>query len=190
MFRLLVGLGNPGARYRETRHNVGFAAVERLLVLAGARWDWADSSAVCAEIALAGVELTLMKPLTYMNLSGEAVRSVARKRGLASSEILVYLDDVALDLGRIRLRERGRAGGHRGLDSIVSELESTDIPRVRIGVGCDPPPEELAEFVLQPFTHAEKPIVERTLDRVVEATTSILEQGMTKAMSKYNAVES
>jgi len=188
LFRLLVGLGNPGARYRGTRHNVGFDIVERLVDSTRAAWRWASSEAVAADAVIDGVSVTLMKPLTYMNLSGRAVGAFADAHALDPAEILVYFDDVALSLGRIRIRERGRAGGHRGLESVIEALGSEDVPRVRFGVGTETPPENLAEFVLQPFTDQERPRLEKTLGIAVEATSAILNEGMAKAMSRYNAV--
>ena len=188
MLRLLVGLGNPGARYRGTRHNVGFDIVERLAGAAGTPWDWASHDAVAKDVVLAGVPVILMKPLTYMNLSGGAVSRLAESRGLSASEILVYLDDVSLSLGRIRIRERGSAGGHRGLESILDAVGSKEVPRFRFGVGSQDPPLDLAEFVLAPFSKVETPVFERTLDVAVDATSAILQEGMPKAMSRFNAV--
>jgi PTH1 family peptidyl-tRNA hydrolase len=188
--RLLVGLGNPGPRYRGTRHNVGFAAVDRILETSGGRWSQATSSAVRAETELEGREIVLMKPLTYMNRSGVPVAEWARVNSVARTEILVYFDDIALPLGRIRLRERGTDGGHRGLSSVLGELGGTDVPRVRIGIrpeGEEAGPEELADFVLSPFTDEESRVVDDVLDRVVAATRVVLAEGMVKAMSRYNS---
>jgi PTH1 family peptidyl-tRNA hydrolase len=144
-----------------------------------------------------------MKPLTYMNLSGGPVSEWARAHSIERTEVLVYLDDVALPLGRLRLRERGSDGGHRGLASVLSSLGGTDVPRVRIGIqpiatSAEPPifareKEELADFVLAPFADVEKPVVCDVLARVVSATRMILsesEGGMGKAMSIYNAPSS
>ena len=134
MPRLLVGLGNPGRRYEGTRHNVGFEAVDRILSSAGGRWDRevevaADVPASIAEAEIEGRRVTFMKPLSYMNLSGEPVREWARAHSIERTEVLVYLDDVALPLGSLRLRERGTGGGHNGLLSVLESLGGTDVPR-------------------------------------------------------------
>jgi PTH1 family peptidyl-tRNA hydrolase len=188
--RLLLGLGNPGPRYRRTRHNVGFDAVDRILESAGARWPENGGAAVRAEAEIAGRRVTLMKPLGYMNRSGGPVGEWARENAVARTEILVYYDDVALPLGSLRLRERGTDGGHNGLASVIEELGGTDVPRVRIGIRPRDPSwrvSDLAEFVLSPFTTEERTTVDEALERVVEATRMVLAEGMSKAMSRYNA---
>ena len=208
MPRLLVGLGNPGRRYEGTRHNVGFDAVDRILSSVGGRWGASDDLAaeLRASIAKAEIEgrpVTLMKPLTYMNLSGEPVSEWARAHSIERTEVLIYLDDVALPLGSLRLRERGTDGGHNGLASVLELLGGTDVPRVRIGIrprgregsegseSAEIRAGELADFVLAPFTEEERPVVDDVLSRVVSATRMILSApsagGMDKAMSLYNA---
>ncbi|MGH9388146.1 MAG: aminoacyl-tRNA hydrolase, partial [Vicinamibacteria bacterium] len=138
MPRLLVGLGNPGRRYEGTRHNVGFDAVDRILSSVGGHWgkpeERAGDPASIAEAEIEGRRVTLMKPLSYMNLSGEPVSEWARAHSIERTDVLVYLDDVALPLGRVRLRERGTDGGHNGLASVLGSLGGTDVPRVRIGI--------------------------------------------------------
>jgi PTH1 family peptidyl-tRNA hydrolase len=197
--KLLVGLGNPGRRYEGTRHNVGFDAVDRILESFGGRWGKRDDVAAEAEAEIEGRPVTFMKPLTYMNLSGEPVSAWARAHSIERTEVLVYLDDMALPLGKLRLRERGSDGGHRGLASVLSSLGGTDVPRVRIGIrppgteGGEARIEELADFVLAPFTAEERPVVDEVLLRVVSATRMILSEddgGMRKAMSLYNAAPS
>lgn len=199
MPKLLVGLGNPGRRYEGTRHNVGFDAVDRILESFGGRWGKRDDVAAEAEAEIEGRPVTFMKPLTYMNLSGEPVSAWARAHSIERTEVLVYLDDMALPLGKLRLRERGSDGGHRGLASVLSSLGGTDVPRVRIGIrppgteGGEAGIEELADFVLAPFTAEERPVVDEVLLRVVSATRMILSEddgGMRKAMSLYNAAPS
>lgn len=187
MLRLLLGLGNPGPRYEGTRHNVGFEALDRILAVTEGRWTGSTSDAVEAETVLQGRPITLMKPLTYMNRSGGPAARWVRERGASPSEVLVYLDDVDLPLGTIRLRPKGGSGGHRGLASLLEELGAVEVPRLRIGIGTDDPPEDLAAFVLAPFDERERPLVEATLDRVAEATSMVMTQGISKAMSRYNA---
>ncbi len=172
----------------------------------GGRWGKGDELAgdptSIAEAEIEGRRVTLMKPLTYMNLSGAPVGEWARAPSIERTEVLVYLDDVALPLGSLRLRERGTEGGHNGLRSVLESLGGTDVPRVRIGIrpnvlegpeSQDGRLEELADFVLAPFTAEERPLVDDVLSRVVSATRMILSegtQGMAKAMSLYNAVPS
>ena len=171
----------------------------------GTREDLApEAPASIAEAEIEGLRVTLMKPLTYMNLSGEPVSEWARAHSIERTEVLVYLDDVALPLGSLRLRERGTDGGHNGLASVLESLGGTDVPRVRIGIrprapegseekdGHELRAEELRDFVLAPFTAEERPKVDDILSRVVSATRMILSEGggMRKAMSLYNAAPS
>ncbi|HSF18620.1 MAG TPA: aminoacyl-tRNA hydrolase [Vicinamibacteria bacterium] len=185
--RLLVGLGNPGSRYEGTRHNVGFEAVDRLLRAAGGRWKRATSTGVSAEIVLEGCPLTLLKPLTYMNLSGGSVRAWVDSLAIDRSAVLVYVDDVALPLGRLRLRPGGSSGGHRGLQSIIDALRGEDFPRMRIGIHPEATLERLEDFVLSRFSDDETKTVNHVLDRVVAATRTVLTEGMAKAQSLFNA---
>ena len=190
-----MGLGNPGRRYEGTRHNVGFEAVDRILSSVGGRWDRDEAPASIAEAEIEGRRVTLMKPLSYMNLSGEPVMEWAQAHSIERTDVLVYLDDVALPLGRLRLRERGTDGGHNGLASVLSSLGGTDVPRVRIGIQPAVPraEENLVDFVLAPFAAEERPLVDDVLSRVVSATRMILSagpEGMVKAMSVYNAAPS
>ena len=188
VLRLFVGLGNPGPRYEGTRHNVGFEAVDRILESGGGRWSGASADSVTAETKLEGHRLTLLKPLTYMNLSGDPVARSARELSIVPEEILVCYDDVALPLGTLRLRERGSDGGHRGMRSILEELGSLDVPRLRIGIAPEaPPPQGLVDFVLERFRPDERKGVDEALERVVLATRAILKDGMAKAQSLYNA---
>ncbi len=192
--RLLVGLGNPGSRYVGTRHNLGFEAVDRIARGARADWEQSSSKALVAEGTFAGKTILLAKPLTYMNLSGGAVLELTRSRGLAANELLIFIDDIALPLGALRIRERGSAGGHKGLASVLAALgeEEEDVPRVRLGIRPrgieegDAEGDDLSEFVLDRFTADERPIVEELLQRTVEATRTLLTDGMARAMSSFN----
>jgi PTH1 family peptidyl-tRNA hydrolase len=174
---------------------VGFEAVDRILSSVGGRWDRDEAPASIAEAEIEGRRVTLMKPLSYMNLSGKPVMDWALAHSIERTDVLVYLDDVALPLGRLRLRERGTDGGHNGLASVLSSLGGTEVPRVRIGIRPAVPrgEENLADFVLAPFTPDERPLVDDVLSRVVSATRMILSagpEGMVKAMSVYNAAPS
>ena len=203
--RLLVGLGNPGPRYAGTRHNLGFEAVDRIAREARAGWHEGRSKTLVAEGTFAGENIVLAKPLTYMNLSGGAVLELVRDRELGPNELLIFLDDVALPLGALRIRERGSAGGHKGLASVLVALGDENVPRVRLGIGpgmAEKPGEpakpakfddadhedDLSEFVLERFTAAEQPVVEELLERALDATRMVLNNGMARAMSLFNRV--
>ena len=183
---MLVGLGNPGPRYEGTRHNVGFDALERILEAGGGRWTTATRDAVSAEIELEGRKLTLMKPLSFMNLSGGPVADLVKERSYERREVMIILDDVAIPLGTLRLRERGSDGGHNGLASVLKALGGNDVARLRIGVGIEETPADLAEWVTSSFEASERPVIEGALDRVVDAAKAVLKEGMMKAMSRYN----
>jgi PTH1 family peptidyl-tRNA hydrolase len=184
---LLVGLGNPGSRYSGTRHNFGFHVVDRMARETSASWHRRFASSLMAECELAGVPVLLAKPQTFMNLSGAAVVELAAYRGISQAEVLIYLDDIALPLGALRIRQRGGDGGHLGLASVLEALGAEEVPRVRLGIRPAVEPEDLSEFVLEPFTSEEEPIVEEVVERAVSATRCILSEGMDKAMSIYNA---
>lgn len=188
--KVLVGLGNPGPRYIDTRHNFGFAAVDRIGSVAGARWSASLETCMVAEARLEGRAVLLAKPVIYMNRSGRALQEVLAVTGASAADVLVFYDDIALPLGVIRIRERGGSGGHLGLESILQAMGRQEIPRVRLGI--HPPaeqgePDDVAEFVLERFSADERPIVEEVLDRAVAATRAILREGTAKAMSLYNA---
>ena len=139
-----------------------------------------------AEIDLDGKALTLMKPLTFMNLSGRAVAATVEAQSLRRCDVLVCLDDVALPLGTLRLRERGSDGGHNGLASVIDCLGGNDVPRLRIGIRPDELRDDLADFVLSRFDDEEIPVIDAAIDDVVEATRAVLTDGMVKAMSRFN----
>ena len=182
-FRLLVGLGNPGREYSGTRHNAGFMVLDRLAALAGARFrvdrKWQ------AEVAAAD-GVWLCKPQTYMNLSGESVGAIARFHKIEPPCVLVVLDDMALPLGRLRLRERGSAGGHNGLQSIIEHLGTQEIPRLRVGIGAAAPG-AATDHVLGRFAMDETPLVDQCLARAVEAVQFSQSQGLAAAMNKFNS---
>jgi len=185
--RLLVGLGNPGQRYAPTRHNLGFMAVDRVARAAGASFQRRGESLV-AEAVFEGEPLLLAKPQTFMNLSGPAVDAL-RHSGegvLACPRILVYLDDLALPLGALRLRERGSAGGHKGLASVLTALGTEEVPRMRLGIAGDGGLGDPVRFVLEPFTSDEREAVDEVLERAVAATRVYLNDGIAKAMSMFN----
>ncbi len=181
-FRLLVGLGNPGREYSGTRHNVGFMVLDRLAAAMGAAFR-ADKKWQADTASNGGV--WLLKPQTYMNLSGESVGSLVRFYQIEPARVLVVLDDMALPLGRLRIRERGSHGGHNGLRSILEHLGTQDVPRLRVGIGSSEPGAAVGH-VLGRFAVDERALVEQSLDRAVEAVRFAQENDLPSAMNKFN----
>ncbi len=181
-FRLLVGLGNPGREYSGTRHNVGFMVLDRLAAAMGAAFR-AEKKWQADAVQTHGV--WLLKPQTYMNLSGESVSALARFYQIDPARVLVVLDDMALPLGRLRLRERGSHGGHNGLRSLLDHLGTQDVPRLRVGIGSSEPGAAVGH-VLGRFALDERPLVEQSLDRAVEAVRFAQENDLPSAMNKFN----
>jgi len=181
-FRLVAGLGNPGGRYARTRHNVGFLVTDELArrdgvaLRAESRWE--------AEIARCADGSTLMKPLTFMNLSGQSVGDFCRFFQIDPSETLVVLDDSALPLGSLRLRRSGSSGGHNGLSSVIEHLGTDKIPRLRVGIGA--PRNDLHDHVLGTFSAEELPGVERAVARAADAVEKAQRGGFESAMNEFN----
>ena len=182
--RMVVGLGNPGPRYRRTRHNVGFMVAETLLDRARSGQDRMKDSALVAPIALGGLEIQVVQPQTFMNASGAAVAAVARRSGIEAGEILLVYDDADLDVGVLRIRQSGSPAGHRGVASVVECLGTRDVPRLRLGIGKDEG--ELADRVLAPFGRDEMPIVERMIMDACDAIELAVARGLIVAMNQYN----
>ena len=183
--RLVAGLGNPGPQYIGTRHNVGFMVIDRL---AGKKGVTLSRSAAWSSDWGKWGDTLLIKPLTYMNRSGDVVGRFARYFKIQPEEILVVVDDVALPLGRLRLRPSGSDGGHNGLKSMIEHLGQTFM-RLRIGIGASPEAEELVDHVLGKFERVEKPTVDNALERATEAIEHLADKGMASAMSNYNRAE-
>jgi PTH1 family peptidyl-tRNA hydrolase len=178
--KLVVGLGNPGRQYAGTRHNVGFEVADRLAVNAGPYRNRFD-----AQVAEAPAEgLLLLKPNTYMNLSGRAVRQAVDFYKIPLPDVLVVCDDFALPLGKLRLRARGSHGGHNGLRSIQEHLGTTDYARLRVGVG--EPDEDAVDHVLGRFGAGERPVIDDALDRAVQAVIVWATQGIEASMNRFN----
>lgn len=180
--RLVVGLGNPGARYERTRHNVGFRAVEALAHHWGVTWR--EKSQWHGWVAQ-GPGALLLKPNTYMNQSGLAVHAVCRWFQLTPREMLVIYDDLDLPFGRLRLRAQGSAGGHNGVKSIIAHLGTQEFPRLRIGIGR-PPGGDSAHYVLEPFPPQQEALLPRLLEEVVRVVELIQQQGLERAMNVAN----
>ena len=180
--RLVVGLGNPGAEYERTRHNIGFNVVDALATEWGLSWQHSQSwHALWAK----GEHAILVKPASYMNRSGEPLSAVARFYKIEPAEILVVLDDFALELGRLRLRLEGGTGGHNGLESIILQFGTEAIPRLRIGIGAAPG-EGAVDYVLGRFFEEEHPVVEKTVARAADAVKCAIDNGVLSAMNLFN----
>jgi len=184
---LVVGLGNPGGEYRHTRHNVGFMVTDDLVARAGLKWSRPRNQSRWASGRLADREVALVQPLTFMNLSGKAVESALRQFGLKPGQMVVVHDDIDLPLGRLRLRPGGSAGGHRGVQSIISSVGTTEFARVRIGVGRpDDGEDDVRDFVLSAFRPDEGAVVASLLERAGRAVEAILGRGIEAAMNEFN----
>lgn len=182
----MVGLGNPGPEYAGTRHNVGFAVLERLAAEAGARFSTRIFQAEAATADLEGLPVTLIKPQTFMNRSGEAVAAWLRALGLPASRLVVVHDDLDLPLGQLRVVGGAGPGGHRGVASIQEILGTRDIPRVRVGIGRPREGEDAVERVLEPFAPEELPAVEQMVARAASAVRTLIASGLAAAMDRYN----
>ena len=186
---LIVGLGNPGAEYERTRHNVGFMLVDLLAREAGAQVKRRECRALVGRAELEGRRVELVKPQTYMNLSGEAVACLLGKqesKAAAASEMIVVSDDLALPFGTIRLRRRGSAGGHNGLKSIIAAAKTDEFMRLRIGIRPEHPLGDTRSFVLDEFSRGERAGLEEILERSAAALRAVLRDGIDRAMAQYN----
>ena len=184
---LVVGLGNPGAQYENTRHNVGFLVADELGDRGNFPIQRLKHHALTNTAAIGGQGVLVMKPVTYMNLSGEAVGEAARFYKLPPSHVLVISDDVDLPLGRLRIRKGGSAGGHNGLKSIIQHLGTDQFPRLRVGVGGKPHPDyDMADWVPSELTGEDKKVMDEAVKRAAGAVEAILKEGIDKAMNRYN----
>lgn len=187
--RLVVGLGNPGPRYRDTYHNVGFEVVDELARRHGVEFGAAPADALLARPRRLADDVVLAKPLTFMNLSGRAVGALARYYRVDAGDLLVVVDDVNLPAGRLRLRGQGSAGGHNGLASIIEGLGTDAFPRLRVGVGRGDPRRELADHVLGRIPPELRPLLREAVDRAADAAEAFLARGLEAAMNEYNKEE-
>ncbi len=184
---LVVGLGNPGSKYEWTRHNMGFLVVDELAERLSIPVQRLKFKALTNTAVLGGKSVLLMKPTTYMNLSGEAVVQAARFYKIPPERVLVISDDVALPQGKLRVRRSGSAGGHNGLKNIIAHLGSDQFPRVKVGVGEKPNPDsDMVNWVLGTFTGQDRKTMEEAISRAADAVTVLLQHGIDQAMASYN----
>ncbi|MEG6585197.1 aminoacyl-tRNA hydrolase [Dendrosporobacter sp. 1207_IL3150] len=184
--KIVVGLGNPGQEYSATRHNVGFLVIDEM----ARRWgisSWRNKfDAEIAEYRSGGEQVLLVKPQTYMNLSGTAVGALARWHKVPVEDIIVIYDDMDLAVGRLRLRTKGSSGGHRGIESLLSHLGKDSFTRVRVGISRPPAGWTVNNFVLSRFTDEEEPLIKEAITRSAEAIECVIAQGLTKAMNTFS----
>lgn len=186
---IVFGIGNPGPEYEGTRHNLGFEVVDALAEAAGRRLQpMASLPAVGQQARVQGKSVLLVKPLTYVNLCGAVLQTLRKREGLGLDRLLVVVDDIALPVGRIRLRKQGRDGGHKGLRSLIQHLGSEDFCRLRVGVG-DPGPLPAERYVLQRFGEGDRPLIDEAVRAAVEATGQWVRLGVDRAMNEVNRRE-
>ena len=184
---LLVCLGNPGDKYENTRHNVGYMVADELAERQSKPIQRLKFKALTNVLTISGEKVLVMKPITYMNLSGEAVRQAADFYKIPPDRVLVISDDTALALGRLRIRTKGSAGGHNGLKNIIQHLGTDQFPRLRVGVGEKPHPDyDLADWALGKFTGEDKKAIDAAVKRAADAIECILAQGIDRGMGKFN----
>jgi PTH1 family peptidyl-tRNA hydrolase len=184
--RLIVGLGNPGMEYAWTPHNLGFMVVDRLAERAGARVERPEARSYIGRAQLAGHEVLLAKPQTFMNASGPAVRDLLERFECDPAEMIVLVDEAALPWGTLRIRERGSAGGHNGLKSVIGALGSDEFIRVRLGIRPEHAVGDLADYVLRPMRKAELEQAAEMIELAADAVEGILAEGPGRAMSRFN----
>lgn len=184
---LIVGLGNPGREYEKTRHNTGFRALDLLAENLGVKVDRLKFQGLYGQTTYKGSKLFLLKPQTFMNLSGRSVLQLSAYFNIPPQRIIVMFDDISLEPGRLRVRPNGSAGGHNGIKSIIQELGSQDFPRVKIGVGAKPTPEfDLAAWVLSAFSANEEKALAVSLKNAADAALSILDRGVPETANRFN----
>lgn len=183
---VIVGLGNPTREYTATRHNIGFDAVTRIADDYNIALNIKKHRAICGKGYIEGQKVILAQPQTYMNLSGESVRELMDYYKITTEELIVIYDDISLDVGQLRIRAKGSAGGHNGMKNIIAHLGTQEFPRIKIGVGDKPKGWDLADYVLGRFPNEEQEMVREVLKKASDATKIIVSDGIDAAMNQYN----
>lgn len=186
---IVVGLGNPGNKYENTRHNVGFRTIDHISGKYGIRVDRLRHKALTGDGAIKEERVLLVKPQTFMNLSGESVRDIVEWYKIPPENLIVIYDDADLPAGTIRVRPKGSSGTHNGMKSIIYQLQSDDFPRIRIGIGKAPEGWDLADYVLGRFSSEEAQVMGQSIERASEAAVAVMTEGIVSAMNRYNGKE-
>lgn len=183
---IIAGLGNPESKYDKTRHNIGFRLIDELAARNGITFSDRKHNGLVGKGIISGEKVILLKPLTYMNLSGECVGPAADYYKAEPENVIILFDDISLDVGRIRIRKKGSAGGHNGIKSIIAHLGSDNFPRLKFGVGDKPKEMDLADYVLGRFSPQDEAVVSEGIKRACEAVECMIGEGCDAAMNKYN----
>lgn len=183
---VIAGLGNPGNKYENTRHNVGFSTIDLLSSKHGIKVNKLKHKALTGEGTIAGERVLLVKPQTFMNLSGESLRDIAEWYKLPMENIIIIYDDVDLPVGTVRIRPKGSSGTHNGMKSVIYQLQSDEFPRIRIGIGKAPEGWDLADYVLSRFNPEETAAIRESIERAADAAAAIVSSGVSAAMNQYN----
>ena len=185
---MIVGLGNPGKKYEFTKHNAGFLCVDLLAQQLGVKIDRLKFKSLMGDVKINSKRCLLLKPQTFMNLSGEAVREASQFYNIPPERIIVIFDDISLEPGRLRIRRKGSDGGHNGIKSIIYQLQSDAFPRIKLGIGAKPNPDfDLADWVLEPFTNEALKALRTAADNACEAVGLMVDGKIDEAMSRYNS---
>lgn len=187
---IIVGLGNPTNKYDGTRHNVGFDCIDRLATEYSIAMDFVKHKAVCGTGYINGQKVILAKPQTYMNLSGESVRELSNYYKVSNEDIIIIYDDISLDVGKIRIRKKGSAGGHNGIKSIIQQLGTQEFPRIKVGVGNKPKEWDLADYVLGRFSQEDREMIDVTTKEVAKACEIMITDSADAAMNQFNKSKS
>lgn len=185
--KIIVGLGNPEEKYRRTYHNLGFVAAEDAAIELGLSFKHKKCRALVAEGFFKGEKIVVAKPQTYMNLSGESIREIADFYKIEPENIIIIYDDISLDVGRLRIRKKGSAGGHNGIKNIIAHLGTQEFPRIKVGIGNKPEGWDLADYVLSKYSKAEQEALKEASDDVIGAVRLMIMDDIDAAMNRYNA---
>lgn len=183
---IIAGLGNPGNKYEDTKHNMGFHAIDNLADKLNVKVNRIKFKGLVGETRIAGEKVMLLKPQTYMNKSGESIREIVNFYKVPPENLIIIVDDIDIGFGALKIKKRGSAGTHNGLKSIIYQIQSDEFPRIKIGVGSQAKGEDLADFVLSGFSKKDGKIIEDTIEQAALAAIEIVKNGVDSAMNKYN----